>query len=210
MEEISNRTIAALLVVAMVISLSGTFLSLSKLNAVQSGTYTGFATAENGTAKLNILSSTSIKFDVPTINWTNGTVNASYSECNLSTTNYPAYTAGCVGFASPRPGPLLLENDGNQNVNVTIQASANAGGWIGGTSPAAYIKASNNESNSCDSGATFLQTSTSFTTTYQVLCSNFTYDNTRDTINIDMLVTVPQNAPSGPKSVQVEANATAV
>jgi hypothetical protein len=51
MEEVSNRTIAGLLVVAMVISLTGTFFSLSKLDMLQKdGTVTGFGINPNATA----------------------------------------------------------------------------------------------------------------------------------------------------------------
>ena len=213
MEEVSNRTIAALLIVAMVISLSGTFLSLSKLNAVQSGSFTGFATNPAGTAKLNLTSTTSIKFDVQVINWSDGYLNGSINQnCNLSTTGYAgAYTSSCVNFASPKPGPLVIENDGNRNVNITVQAGQDPGTWIGGTAPSAagaWIKSSDNESGSCVSNQ--LIASTAFTTSPLELCGNLTYVNTADTVNIDMLVSIPQNAAPGVKSVQVQANATAV
>ena len=212
MEEVSNRTIAALLIVAMVISLSGTFLSLSKLNAVQSGSYTGFATNPNGTATLTLQNSTSIKFDVNLINWSTGYVNGSATgACNLTTggpAGYANYIGGpqCVNFANPRPGPLVLENDGNLNVNVTLQANASATAWVG-SGAYVYIQGSANESSSCN--GTILG-NTQFTTTPQVLCSNLSYVNVHDALDIDMLVSIPQNATPGTRKVQVEANATAV
>ncbi|NOZ80214.1 MAG: hypothetical protein GXP63_00960, partial [DPANN group archaeon] len=60
MEEISNRSLAVLLVVAIVVSIGGTFMSLSKLQQapttiyVNKGSPTGYAISPNGTASVSI------------------------------------------------------------------------------------------------------------------------------------------------------------
>ena len=211
MEEISNKTIAALLVVAMVLSLSGTFFSLNKLNMLQKGV-TGYATAynDNATATLTLSSVTSIIYTTNSVDWGTGSVDTSngYTECNLTTSNLAAYS-GCSNF-NAQPAPLVLENDGTVNVKVNITANETPSSWIGGTNPGFYFVGSNNEANSCDpSTGNLVTTETALSTSEVTLCENLTYDNGADALNIDLKAQVPYDAPTGSKIVQITAYAEA-
>ncbi len=213
MEEISNKTIAALLVVAMVLSLSGTFFSLNKLNMLQSGV-TGYATAynDNATATLNLASVTSITFTTNAVDWGSVQIDTAggYTECNLTTSSYGQAITGCSAGVT-QPNPLVLENDGSVNVKVNITTNETPSSWIGGTNPGFYFIGSNNEAGSCDSSTgNLVTTETALSTAEVTLCSNLTFDNTADTLNLDLKAEVPYNAPTGQKTVKITAYAEAV
>ncbi len=212
MEEISNKTIAALLVVAMVLSLSGTFFSLNKLNMLQQGV-TGYATQynDNATATLTLSSVTSIIFTTDAVDW--GTISidtaGGYTECNLTTEHYGASPAisGCSGIVTI-PDSLVLENDGSVNVKVNITANDTPANWIGGTNPGFYFNSSENETGAC--AGTLVTTETALSTDEVTLCTNLTFDNTHDALNLDLKAQVPYDAPTGTKVVKITAYAEAI
>lgn len=214
MEEVSNRTLAGLLVVAMVISLTGTFFSLSKLDMLQQdGTITGFALNPNATATLNIDDLTSIEFLVNSVNWGTGTVNSSNNLfCNLTTSNMSSATnlsTSCVGFVSTPPGFLVLNNDGNRHVSVTLAANETPSTWLGDSSGRLYYEVYNNQTSAC-TGTRLLTADNSLTTTPTSICTNLTFTNGQDTLNIPLKVRVPYNISTGQKTVRLTAVATAV
>jgi len=83
--DVSNKTIVALLAVALVISIAGTLYSVSELNKL-GGTYTFMTGAsganvseQNGTTAVQLLGTAAIEL-FGGINWTDGQVNGSYTE----------------------------------------------------------------------------------------------------------------------------------
>lgn len=211
MTDVTNRTVAALLFVAMAVTVFSTAITLNKLNNVQGGGITGFATSPNATAKLNISQTTSIKFVNAVVDWSNGTVNTAGGnlQCNLTSNGWGSAYSGCTGFANPAPGDLTLENDGNQNAQIQVRITSSPATWIGGTNPNMYFKSFNSSTRpGCHSGNQ--ATSKGLTTSNQVACSNLTYPDTEDHMNISLMVTVPSDATVGPKTVDLIATATAV
>ena len=87
-DEISNKTLAFLLVVAIAISLGGTFVSMNRLNTLMNlPGVTGFATANStGTANVTITASASIRFAVNNLDFGIGAVNSSAGNtvCSLA------------------------------------------------------------------------------------------------------------------------------
>lgn len=219
MTDVTNRTIAALLFVAMAVTVFSTAVTLNKLNVVQGGDLTGFAISPNATATLNVSATTSIKFVNAVIDWSNGTVNTSGGnlQCNLTTNGWstPGYT-GCVGFITPLPGDFQLENDGNQNASITVEITTASDTWIGGNAALSetYVEIKDAETGSCvGGGAAFLNSGAETVITTvgdQVACSNFAYEDGADTINISLKVSLPSDAPVGVKTVDLIATATAV
>ena len=213
MEEVSNRTIAGLLVVAMVISLTGAFFSLSKLDMLQNeGTVTGFALNPNATATLEIGDLTSIVFLRDAIDWGTGTVNSSNNVfCNLTTVNMSVdtHTSGaCIDFNAPPP-PLVLKNDGNRHVSVTLALNATSATWLGDSSGQMWFEVYRNQTaNSCQSGAAGINTAVSNSPV--TLCSNFTFTADADQLNVPIKLRIPYNLSTGAKVVQLTATATAV
>jgi hypothetical protein len=155
--EFSNKTLAWLVVATIVVSLAGTIISLNKLN--ESGV-TGFASNnKTGNATVNINSQTTLNFAVSGLNFGTGQINTSLPNgqyCNMSSNQTSGTTinwaGGCSGFNNvvPANGWLQLENAGTTIMNVTLNFSANAANFIGGSlSPSFKFSVSNNESNSC-------------------------------------------------------------
>lgn len=211
MPELSNRTLAYIMVGAMFITILSTAATLTRLDMVQTQrALTGFATSPNATAKLNISGSTSIVFRKNLIDWGTGFVNNSPT-CNLTTQGIPGNRAGCGNFSSlGQPGPLQLENDGNQNVNITLQLNMTPAAWIGYSTAQAWANATDNATNpgSCTVGlhSSLIQVST----TPVDICGTLLYVDTNDSIDIGMKVKIPSSAGPGEKVVSVIATATAV
>jgi hypothetical protein len=212
MEEVSNRTIAGLLVVAMVISLTGTFFSLSKLDMLQRDTVTGFATAPNATATLSIDDVASIMFLIDTVNWGTGSVDSNVNHfCNLTTLNMSAisHTAACSADFNPPPQPLVLKNDGNVHVSVTLAANATPADWLGDSSGRLFFEVYRNQTTDACAGGTAAGENTVLNTDAVNVCTAFTFNAGQDQLNIPLKVMVPYNV-TGAKTVKLTATATAI
>jgi len=144
MEEISNKSLAILLVVAIVVSMGGTFITLKRTQELpQVFTPTGAATtsSEIGTTNVTIQENAEVTFTVSNINFGAGYVNASFTNCNMTsnTKDGAKHYQGCVGFtegATTADGELntslVLENTGNRNLSINLNASVDADSFIGG------------------------------------------------------------------------------
>jgi len=198
--EISNKTLAVLLVVTIAISLTGTILSL---NTLQESKLTGYATYnDTGKAQVIISSSTVLRFIVNTIDFGTGSVNSTgYTNCTLyvngSSGTSINRTAGCINFNTTAGGPLVLENDGTTYINVTINASTNAAEFINGTSPQFQYQIQENETGSCLSGAAATTWTDVVKGTVTQICGNMSYIDANDTLRMGILVTIPADAPPG-------------
>lgn len=211
MVEVSNRALAYIMVAAMFITVLSTTATLTRLDMVQTEmALTGFATSPNATARLNVSGATSIVFRTATIDWGTGFVNNSPT-CNLTTSGIPGHRSGCGNFTDlGQPGPLVLENDGNQIVNVTLQLNMTAETWIG-TGAVALANATENSTNvgtACTVG--LLTTLTSVSTTPLTICENFDYADDEDTLDIGLKVELPSSSPPGEKTVSIIATATSI
>ncbi len=155
MADYSNRTIVALLAVALIITVVGTVVSVGKLNEL-GGTYnkltylTGAAVdSSTGQTNITITAVTSITLANTTMSFGSGRVNASCDICvmdsNNTILNYysnASVTGGgvgedrncCVGFNRVTAG-FLIENTGNQNVSIGYTCAGNCTfqSFIGGS-----------------------------------------------------------------------------
>ena len=119
---ISNKTLAILLIAGMVLSISGTLITLN--NTGRSG-YTGLATTDTseGTVNYTISSNVQINFSTADINFGSGYIDteAGKSNCTMDTEgNTNISSSGCMGLVSPGDTPLILDNIGNKAVLVNI------------------------------------------------------------------------------------------
>jgi hypothetical protein len=198
---------------AMFVTVLSTGATLLRLDMLQTEQYlTGFATSPNATARLNLTRTTSITFVQDIIDWGTGYVNTSQaSTCNLTTTGISGHLFGCGNFTEfGQPGPLELENDGNQVVNVTLVLSATPDVWIG-TGSFAFANATENASNgdtACTAG--LLTPLTAISTTPITICEAFRYEFDRDALDIGLAIQFQSSAPPGEKVVEVIATATAI
>jgi len=169
--------------------------------------FTGFATGQDtGTANVTILSQASVEFITNTIDWGLGSVNEIPTSALL-------VTNGTVdgGNWSAVSQALVLQNDGNTNISVTLTSTL-ATTFLGGTAvtPLFQLKVSDNETDSCDSAHNEMTDFTEVNGTAQNACLNLSSYNIFDTIKIDVQLRVPSDASPGIKGAVITAIATPI
>lgn len=211
--EFSNKTLAWLVVTAIVISMAGTILSLNSLNM------TGFVTVNStGWANVSITTQTALVFAIPSLGFGSGSVNGSGGyNCTMyiNKTSSPniIQAGGCVGFNSTNPsGVLMLENTGNTMVNVTLNFSANATDFIGGgggpnPAPQFMFSIAENETGSCNTIHNTTWTNV-IENASNSICEGLNYADTNDSLTVGIYVVIPSNTPQGSKSVTITAQGT--
>mgnify|MGYP000618004573 CR=1 FL=1 len=165
---------------------------------------TGYATTDTGVVNVSITSSASIVFTTTLLDFGNGTVNTSRATLDSEGT----VTGGT--WAATSTG-LVLENNGNVDVNLTLATNDTVANFIGGTSPTIEAKITQvAESGSCNmTNSVFDPNYAGITTTGQLACVNFSYLNAADMVEIEINLTIPSDA-LGAKTVGIVATATAI
>ncbi|MFH1669085.1 MAG: hypothetical protein ABIA62_04105 [Candidatus Woesearchaeota archaeon] len=218
MDEISNKTLATLLVVAIVISLAGTFFAMrgvSQVTNIISGAVI------SGTANVNITETIEIDVTQFTVDFGAGTRNGTIESdigCNLSTIDNVTYSARPAGFTGVppcwdnstnyNPEAFVIENKGTTLVKVEINSSI-ADNFIGvGGSPAVYGFKGISAEAGCTTGW-LASNFTDFTGADQMLCTNLSNAAAGDELIIDINVTIP-SGPAGNKTTSVTFTAAKV
>ncbi|MFH0978273.1 MAG: hypothetical protein V1837_03130 [Candidatus Woesearchaeota archaeon] len=139
MEEISNRTLAILLIAAIIITLGGSLISLNRLAAVQN--IAGFATANitRGNVTLTISDINWINFSQARCNWGSGYAT---TMCKLNTSPYINASGCSPGFSTVNCLPLQIKNIGNNNCSLNITFKNNSE-FIGGANTKLFYKLQN-------------------------------------------------------------------
>lgn len=142
MKEISNQTLAFLLVVAIIVSLGGTFLSLQALQSFKWGypTITALAGTNFSTGFINVSVTDVTAMNVSTgaLYFGEGRVASWSTNCSVDTlgnTNNASRLSGtdgvCLGINKLYEG-FILYNIGNNNVTLNISFNTTANEFIGG------------------------------------------------------------------------------
>jgi hypothetical protein len=127
--------------------------------------------------------------------------------CTLNTSTAPN-AADCIGFNSNVP-PLRIQNQGSQNVSLNISFNSTPQTFVGGTNPGLSFLVSINETGACN--ATYLNSAmTAITNTTYSICNStgFNWITGNRTLNIDLGVRIPQDAPTGSRGLLITATAT--
>ena len=222
MEEVSNKTIVALLAIALVVTVVGTVASISKLGEL-GGRYsvlTGAATTGTGSTNLTLAGTVAINVDVNSVSFGSGYVTEGSAQAKMSTlTPNSAWANWTNTTATSMPFGLLVNNTGTTYIrlNITSTTAANAEAWLctGGvcTSNTANLSvgALQVESGSCTSAGSLLGTSwtnggnflnNAANTTVQ-LCSEMDYNSVSDALWVYFNATVPNDAGTGAHSLSV-------
>ena len=177
MDEVSNRTIVALLAVALVVSVAGTLYSVSELSDL-GGTYkmissdqgvTG-AFTQSGTSSVTLEGILSIKLVNGTINWGSGYVDPgfdfTYLDSNTSLSNVAGGSAVTEWinttpylFDDTNLSSFHLVNNGSvyAYVNISSETTASAEAWLcsgsscTSTSAKLEVKVAEEENDACTS-----------------------------------------------------------
>ncbi len=182
------------------------------------------------TANISLLieSRTSVEFTVDSLDFGQGFVNSTCNNCTMDTEGAGSADSICCRgeWNSPLQDGLLIENNGNTYVSLTLSANQNASSWIGGnlTQPSFQIRiagesaeshASANGDDTADSCLSSWKagTFTEMTTSTIYLCGNesrydFSFANTRNEAHIMVGAVIPRNAQKGSKGVTLTLTAT--
>ncbi|MBI4150512.1 hypothetical protein HY492_00120 [Candidatus Woesearchaeota archaeon] len=240
-DDISNKSLATLLIVALVVSIGGTWLVIDRAPGILQ--ITGAPSTDTGTATVTIESTASVRFAVNAINFGTGKVNTTGGNtiCILDSNGTNSSTQ-CINFTQQN-GNLTLENDGSTNVTVQLVSNVAAAAFFGGTASLAQFRyaVQDNESMSCRNGTgggsmaissdaagnctaggaaggtlsncTFSPqgwTDVNVTAPGSTICQKLLYNNTDDSIGIEVNLTIPFDAPAGTKTATFTATATTV
>jgi len=167
---------------------------------------TGSAT-DTGDVNLTLDAGASISFNVSELNWGQGSVNETYGFAWLVSNGTMLYG---TSFNTVTQG-LKIQNDGNVNVTVNLSANNYNATFIGGNEPVYKWKVSNNESDSCAAGTIGVSGFTNVPNAAQSrACTNLSSIDTRDSLNVDIELHVPEDATAEAKGSIITATATGV
>lgn len=192
MEDISNKTLAFLVGIAIVISVVG-ILSVGKPGIVY---ITGRASNGNGNVSVNLTSTLSILV-TGNINFGNGRVYANSTNATLDSTTSTA-TGGTWSWSNPMY--IYVQNDGTVNESVNVSATANAQQLIGGSSQLFQIKGIATTSGCVTSLQTSYTNVPNSTDTPLQLCQRLIYTNGNNNVNVSALLVIPSDAAVGQRN----------
>jgi len=209
--DLSNKSLALLLLAAIVVSLFGTILSLNKLSQLSMTTgpvATGRATASG---KVNLTINTSVGCSVDrNVNFGTDSITTTTTistDSANSGTNFNDCTTGnaCVG--------MEINNTGNVNVNVTFQSDKAATTFLGGPSVVAsdfQFKVVNGTQPSpaepgcvSNGGSTGWGAFTNVGTSKVLICDLLNFSDSNDIINVEYQVTLRADTPPGTKTATI-------
>lgn len=193
MGDISNKTLAILVGVAIVISVIG-ILSVGKPSILY---ITGAGTTDSGNVSVNITEEISVQVEF-NVNFGNGRVLGDNTSATLESSGTSA-TGGSWTWAAQY---VRVENDGTVNETLNVSADTSATDWLGGTSPNLEIKGHVTEANACNN-ATWLAIYRAIATANAdiTLCPNLQFGTGKDEVNTSVKLTVPSDAEVGQKDV---------
>jgi hypothetical protein len=191
---LSNNSLAVLLVFALVISVVGTWISVSYIGDLNQ--LTGLATSDTGNTTLTITSETS---------------------CTTSSDDVVAF--GNLGKDETNQSEaagddyIILENDGNANIDVEVNITDNTtvlwdDSVPGGVIPNSYwmIRCANAQSGSCVN-STYVDVAGNHS--LSILATGLQFADNADNITIAINVTVPSDESPAAKTGQVTFYCTA-
>ena len=185
--DITNKTLATLLVVAIAVSVIGTFLVVSKPSGITGAAQT------TGTGNVNLSITGIIAIAVSgNINFGAGSVTAGQASATLDSSVVNA-TNGDWAFAAQY---ITIENQGNKNVVLVANSGSTAADFIGGTSPAQEIEGVAHGGGGCAAPAAYGAYSTAGD---KSICPVLAFAGTVDKVNAAVKLTIPSDAAVGAK-----------
>lgn len=215
MNEFSNKTLALLLVFAIVFSLGGTLIALGRIGKLR---ITGMVTnTSEGYVNVSVTSRVAVNLTAGVVDFGAGYVGAGCNNCTIDTQGNVNSAGCCIDFSTAQKG-LVIENTGNTDLQIDANFSKNASSFIGGTISVAkflmYLVNNGTESPSC---ATLGSTWSSVYANVPIyntgetagsICDRLTPNEANDTIRIHINITIPDNAPAGAKFCNVTITGT--
>ena len=197
--EISNNTLIVLITLSIVVSLLGTWVSLTKLRIPS---ITGFPITPSTTGVANV-----------TINST-VSINCNMTNCNVF---FRSQNPGDINDTMDNAPPAFnITNDGSVRVNVTVRKSAVLFQGTGGDTDNFYMNATcgcaaarccGNYTNITASG--WYSHWINITTSDVQIVDRLNFTDGSDSVRIEIRIEVPTDEPSGTRSSTLTFTATA-
>ncbi|MFW5865995.1 MAG: hypothetical protein ACOCU6_02790 [Nanoarchaeota archaeon] len=204
---ITNKTLSVLLIAAIVVSIGGTFFSLTMLQA-PTGAPTGYAT---GTVDLDVPDQLSITLDDSVIEMGSCTPSKTSGEVifvDSSQGSSAANNGNCSGGTFP--DNMTIRNNGNVDALITVSSNSGGDDLFGNTEQNGFgIKAESNDGG-CVSG--LLNSYENFTHTggsTETVCTNLQSHNTDNSMELYAGAWITPTATSGENSVDWTITASA-
>ena len=204
MADMSNRSLALLLVAAIVISLGGTMISLSRLNQITG--ITGRALNDAGQVNVTVQQNASCTVDT---NVDLGSGQPQAITIDTDTNNGGGF-GSCAAAADPTCGGIIVNNTGNRLLNVTFNSTADGSEFLGGTSTDSQFNYTIDETEVENDGCAD-PGSTSYAPvpkTETKLCNYLNYTSDRNTILMDFRVQLKPDTPPGTKTTTINVYCT--
>ncbi|MBI1972927.1 hypothetical protein HYS50_02900 [Candidatus Woesearchaeota archaeon] len=200
--KISDRTLIILILLALLSVITSMILILEKLGAPSF--LTGLATFDTGVVNVTISATTDINLAVDNVDFGSGTVVLGGLNTSVNTSD-TAWGGNSNPSTFANPGPFQVRNDGNVDVNISVNSSSTAATFIGGTNPGYYFVGSYVGTDEGCGGAdgvniTNNATLNGFTSSALEICQNLTYADAADTVNISIFIDIPSDATTGLKT----------
>jgi hypothetical protein len=212
MMEISNKTLAWFVIGAIIISLTGSLVSMKSTNSI-----TGYVTSNtSGEAKVDVSQSVVLRFMINSTDFGSGTIDteSGATNCTLAVDDTTTiYKSGCNGFLSNGNGPLTLENVGTSYLQVTLNFSGNASTFIGGNESIARLqfKVADLEPGSCSGVIPFpTWTEVEIPNSTVVACTNLSWSPDANSLRVGLNMTIPTDTVSGQKTLTIVAQGTLI
>lgn len=197
--DMSNKSLALLLVAAIIISMGGTLISLNKLGELES--ITGGATSGSGQVNLTITSNASctVDSDVDFGSDAPSTTITVSSESSNSGNNFTDCTSGtaCLG--------IYINNTGNTNLTINFTSSKNGSSFLGPpmiNDSFNYLIDSAEPESGCD-GTPGASSWTQAPINETNICDSLNFVNSGDTISLEFNVTLNESTTSGVKTTTI-------
>ena len=178
MSDVSNKTLAELVVLALMISVAGTIITLSQLGSAPTGDVTG-------TAQVNVTAVVAISLPVAAVDF--GTL----------------FQGATDNTTDSSPAPLIVQNDGGVLVNVSASGTPLFSGTGGGDNTASYqFKSRENPSETAafNTGTSQLTLTNVTTATQLGFINELNFSDSKDTALVDLLIDIPFDESIGQKN----------
>ena len=196
--QITNRTLTALLVLAILTVVGSIFLILAQLGY---GTdfITGYSAFATGTVNITLLKTAGITLNFTNMSFGQGELNG---DGTLTRVNNSASTiVNPSTFLTPMA--FTLRVDGNTPVNISFNGTT-AANFLGGTAASFSITVANNEA---ASAMVLVASQTEVTAAYKNLANNTNSNDASDEVNITVFLIIPADAPAAAKNATLDFKA---
>ncbi len=200
--KVSNNMLVVLVILALLSVITSILIILDRIGAPSM--LSGFAAMDTGVVNVTITATTDINLIVDNVDFGTSTLVSGGQNTTVNTSD-----TVWGGNANPgtfsNPGPFMVRNDGNAEVNLSVNSSSTAQTFIGGTNPGYYFVGSYTGSRDGCGGAigdniTNNATINPFSTTPVPICENLTFPDVADQMNISIFIDIPNDVSAGLKT----------